>query len=105
MLGVAVSGGSRIYKGGGAQNNGCLLSLQPHIYKIITKTARWEVVKIVLLQKDLLGGGGGGWDGISCHFSHFRTSKATFQKGEGMCLKCPPLDPPMLKIIILLIFN
>ena len=32
MLGIAVSGGSR-------------LSLRPHIYNIITKTTRWEVVK------------------------------------------------------------
>ena len=32
----------------------CLLSLRPHIYIITkTKTTRWEVVKIVLLQKDL----------------------------------------------------
>ena len=31
--------------GGGAYNNGCLLSLRPHIYNIITKTTGWEVVK------------------------------------------------------------
>ena len=53
MLGVAVSGGSRIYKREGAKNNGCLLSLRPLIYNIITKTTRWEVVKIGASPKRL----------------------------------------------------
>ena len=31
--------------GGGGINNGCLFSLRPHIYNIIIKTTRCEVVK------------------------------------------------------------
>ena len=58
------------------------LSLRPHIYNIITKTTRWEVVK----------------NRASPKRPFFFFSKANFldaQKGEGMCMlwHVPEMSP------------
>ena len=62
----------------------------------ITKTSKWEVVKNSVSPKrpSFFSKRGGGTLSMPIHFP-IGTRPHLAKKGGGMCLKCPPLDPPM----------